>query len=84
LDSYSALVYTYPWSLVIAKDLFSQFDRTKLLDLDKAKRYRDTSPLPRMAVRGGHSSIFADPDETLQPFGSTELNPLRTLRILPL
>ena len=27
LDGYSAVYYTYMWSLVIAKDMFSQFDR---------------------------------------------------------
>ena len=31
LDGYSAVYYTYMWSLVIAKDLFSQFDRNQLL-----------------------------------------------------
>ena len=28
------------WSLVIAKDLFSAFDRTNLLDTATAKKYR--------------------------------------------
>jgi thimet oligopeptidase len=32
LDGYSAAYYTYMWSLVIAKDLFSRFDRANLLD----------------------------------------------------
>src|SRR5215470_3063 len=31
LDGYSAVYYTYMWSLVIAKDLFSRFDRHNLL-----------------------------------------------------
>ena len=30
------------WSLVIAKDLFSRFDRGNLLAKDVARRYRDT------------------------------------------
>lgn len=40
LDGYSAIYYTYMWSLVIAKDLFSQFDKNNLLAPDIAKRYR--------------------------------------------
>ncbi len=41
LDGYSAVYYTYMWSLVIAKDLFSQFDRSNLLAPAVAKRYRE-------------------------------------------
>src|SRR5678816_92507 len=41
LDGYSAVYYTYMWSLVIAKDLFSQFDRANLLAPAVARRYRD-------------------------------------------
>ncbi len=40
LDGYSAVYYTYMWSLVIAKDLFSAFDRTNLLDPATATKYR--------------------------------------------
>lgn len=40
LDGYSAVYYTYLWSLVIAKDLFSRFDRSRLLDPGTATRYR--------------------------------------------
>jgi thimet oligopeptidase len=40
LDGYSAVYYTYMWSLVIAKDLFSQFDRTNLLAPAVAQKYR--------------------------------------------
>ena len=42
LDDYSAIYYTYMWSLVIAKDLFSQFDRSDLLSPAVARRYRET------------------------------------------
>jgi Zn-dependent oligopeptidase len=42
LDGYSAVYYTYMWSLVIAKDLFAQFDRANLLAPAVARRYRDT------------------------------------------
>jgi thimet oligopeptidase len=39
LDGYSALYYTYMWSLVLAKDLFSAFDG-RLMDRELAARYR--------------------------------------------
>jgi thimet oligopeptidase len=41
LDGYSAIYYTYMWSLVIAKDLFSVFQDKGLLSPEAAKRYRD-------------------------------------------
>jgi len=41
LYNYGAGYYTYMWSLVIAKDMFSKFDRKHLLDPVIAKRYRD-------------------------------------------
>jgi thimet oligopeptidase len=46
LDGYSAVYYTYMWSLVIAKDLFSQFDRSNLLAPDVARKYRETVLAP--------------------------------------
>ena len=46
LDGYSAVYYTYMWSLVIAKDMFSQFDKNDLLSPVVAKRYRDTVLAP--------------------------------------
>jgi thimet oligopeptidase len=46
LDGYSAVYYTYMWSLVIAKDLFSQFDRANLLASPVAYKYRDTILVP--------------------------------------
>ena len=41
LDGYSSGYYTYMWSLVIAKDLFSAFDPDDLFDPEVAHRYRD-------------------------------------------
>ncbi len=41
LGGYSSAYYTYAWSLVIAKDLFSAFDPADLFDADVAGRYRD-------------------------------------------
>ena len=42
LTSYASAYYTYMWSLVIAKDLFSAFDPDDLLAADVATPYRDT------------------------------------------
>ncbi len=40
LDGYSAIYYTYMWSLVIAKDLFGPFRAAGLMDREVARRYR--------------------------------------------
>ncbi|MDF8263789.1 M3 family metallopeptidase [Luteipulveratus flavus] len=48
LDGYSSGYYTYMWSLVIAKDMFSAFDRDDLFAPAVAQRYRD-----RVLVPGG-------------------------------
>jgi thimet oligopeptidase len=40
LEGYTALYYTYMWSLVIAKDMHGAFTNG-LMDLAQAKRYRD-------------------------------------------
>ncbi|MEO6885917.1 MAG: M3 family metallopeptidase [Jatrophihabitantaceae bacterium] len=48
LEGYTSAYYTYMWSLVIAKDLFSAFDAADLLDPTVAHRYRDT-----ILARGG-------------------------------
>ncbi len=41
LGGYSSAYYTYLWSLVIAKDLFSAFEPADLFDPALAARYRD-------------------------------------------
>src|SRR3712207_4238112 len=41
LSGYGSGYYTYMWSLVIAKDLFSVFDPENLFDAEVAGRYRD-------------------------------------------
>ncbi len=46
LNGYSAMYYTYLWSLVIAKDLLGEFQRHGLLDEATARRYRDTVLVP--------------------------------------
>src|SRR5690606_36983711 len=48
LVSYSSGYYTYMWSLVIAKDLFSAFDPDDLFAPEVATRYRD-----RVLAAGG-------------------------------
>jgi len=48
LAGYTSGYYTYMWSLVIAKDLFSAFDRDDLFNHAVATRYRD-----EILTRGG-------------------------------
>jgi len=48
LGGYSSAYYTYMWSLVIAKDMFSAFDPADLFAREVAERYRD-----RVLARGG-------------------------------
>ena len=40
--AYVSSYYIYQWSLVIAKDMFSRFDRSDLLAPGPARRYRET------------------------------------------
>lgn len=42
LDGYSAMYYTYMWSLSLAKDLFEPFRLAGIMNLDLAKKYKDT------------------------------------------
>jgi thimet oligopeptidase len=48
LNGYSAVYYTYMWSLVIAKDLFTPFASKGVFDRETANRYRD-----RVLAMGG-------------------------------
>jgi thimet oligopeptidase len=48
LDEYTSAYYTYMWSLVIAKDMFSAFDPGDLFAPGVAHRYRD-----EVLTRGG-------------------------------
>src|SRR5205814_3992395 len=41
LSEYTSAYYTYLWSLVIAKDLFSAFEAADLFEPTVAQRYRD-------------------------------------------
>src|SRR3989304_5971278 len=50
LNGYSAMYYTYMWSLVIAKDLFSRFLRERsIMNPAMARRYRRAG----LQARGG-------------------------------
>ncbi len=42
LNGYSAVYYTYMWSLVIAKDMFTEFRADGLTNPAVARKYRDT------------------------------------------
>jgi thimet oligopeptidase len=42
LDNYSAIYYTYMWSLVIARDLLTEFQRDGLMNQQTAMKYRRT------------------------------------------
>jgi thimet oligopeptidase len=54
IEGYSAIYYTYMWSLVIAKDLFTVFHQEGLLDPAPASRYR------RAILEPGGSAKAAD------------------------
>jgi thimet oligopeptidase len=54
LDGYNSAYYTYMWSLVIAKDMFSAFDPDDLFDPEQAHRYRD------IVLASGGSADAAD------------------------
>jgi thimet oligopeptidase len=54
LNGYSAIYYTYMWSLVIAKDLFTVFERAGLMNVEAAKQYR------RHVLEPGGSAPAAD------------------------
>lgn len=41
LEGYSSMYYTYQWSLALAKDIFTRFEKAGLLDGATAKDYRE-------------------------------------------
>src|SRR2546428_664125 len=53
LEGYSAIYYTYMWSLVIAKDLFGAFRREGLMNAATAIRYRKSVLEPGGEAQGG-------------------------------
>ncbi len=65
LHDYSSGYYTYMWSLVIAKDLFSAFSGDDLFDAEVAGRYRD-----RILAQGGRKDAADLVEDFLgRPFG---------------
>lgn len=54
LNGYSAIYYTYMWSMVISKDLFSRFQKEGILEPKVAMRYR------QMVLGQGGSKDAAD------------------------
>jgi thimet oligopeptidase len=65
LDGYTSGYYTYMWSLVIAKDLFSAFDRHDMFDPEVATRYRE-----RILAAGGRRDAADLVEDFLgRPFG---------------
>ena len=46
LNGYSAIYYTYMWSLVIASDMFSEFEKNGLRNTVVAQKYRNTVLAP--------------------------------------
>ena len=46
LNGYSALYYTYMWSLVIAKDLLTPFHKNGLMNSEWTYKYRDSLLAP--------------------------------------
>ncbi|MEO8889524.1 MAG: M3 family metallopeptidase [Jatrophihabitantaceae bacterium] len=58
LEGYTSAYYTYMWSLVIAKDMFSAFDAGDLFDVSVAHRYRDRVLAP--GGRGDAADLVAD------------------------
>ena len=71
LTGYSSAYYTYMWSQVIAKDLFSAFNPADLFDQSVADRYRD-----RILAKGGSAdaadlvSDFLGRDYTFDAFAA--------------
>jgi thimet oligopeptidase len=65
LDGYGSGYYTYMWSLVIAKDLFSEFDADDLFAPEVATRYRE-----RILEPGGRRDAADLVEDFLgRPFG---------------
>jgi thimet oligopeptidase len=65
LDEYSAVYYTYMWSLVIAKDMYSAFDPNDLLDPKVSTRYKNAV----LAQGGSKPAADMVKDFLGRPFG---------------
>ena len=58
LNGYSAIYYTYMWSMVISKDLFSRFQKDGILNPAVAMRYRQK--VLEMGGRKDAADLVAD------------------------
>jgi thimet oligopeptidase len=69
LAEYASAYYTYPWSMVISKDLFSGFDPEDLFARAVADRYRDRVLVPG-GSRDAHRLVedFLGRPQSLQAF----------------
>ena len=69
LDGYSAIYYTYMWSLVIAKDLLTMFDQENLMDSGTAATYRKAI-LEKGGSKDAHELVrdFLGRDYTIDAF----------------
>ena len=65
LEGYGSGYYTYMWSLVIAKDLFSAFDPKNMFDTAVSYRYRDTI----LAAGGSKDAADLVADFLGRPYG---------------
>jgi thimet oligopeptidase len=69
LTGYSAIYYTYLWSLTISKDLFSAFDEKNLMEPRVARRYRERILAPGGSRPADHLiRDFLGRDFSLEPF----------------
>ena len=70
LDGYSAVYYTYMWSLVIAKDMFSQFDPDQPARTRRRREVpRDRARPRRIEAGGGAGPRFPRPPVRFQSVG---------------
>jgi thimet oligopeptidase len=65
LEGYGSGYYTYMWSLVIAKDLFSAFDEHDMFDTEVSYRYRDAI----LAAGGSKDAADLVADFLGRPYG---------------
>ena len=89
LAGYTSAYYTYLWSLVIAKDLFSAFDPADLSTRPSARRYRDAVLAPggsrrrrrprRGASSAGRSASTPSPPGWTAPSPSSQGTGLRRI-----
>lgn len=69
LDGYSAIYYTYMWSLVISKDLFSPFQEKGIMHHETSMKYRKSILQPGGTEDAGHMvKNFLGREYSFDPF----------------